>query len=158
MTAAEIRTAEPEDRFAPAVLGTVAMRMRFPPTMRHAERLRSADEAALEAYASARERGGSPVRALSTAILCWLAHCGWADGREARARVREVLLRTRTMGPGDYEDWRIIALGDDVWGAGAPAAIHRLSLDCRTLEIREGHAVETAPADEPQRETAGAEA
>jgi hypothetical protein len=128
--------------------------------MRQPERLRSADEAALEAYACARERGEGPVRALSIAILRWLGHCGWADGREARVRVREVLLRTRTMGPGDYEDWRIIALGDDIWGAGAPAAIHRLSLDCRTLEIREGrpaHPVEAAP-DEPQRETARAEA
>jgi hypothetical protein len=125
--------------------------------MKQAERRRSADEAALEAYAHARERGDRPARALGAAIVQWLRHCGWADGREARARVREVLLRTRTMGPGDYEDWRIIALGDDIWGAGAPAAIHRLSLDCRTLEIGEGRPVEAAPADEAQRETARAE-
>jgi hypothetical protein len=129
--------------------------------MRQAERQRSADEAALDAYAHARDRGYRPGRALSVAIMRWLTCCGWADGREARIRVREVLLRTRTMGPADYEDWRIIALGDDVWGAGAPAAIHRLSLDCRTLDRRGIPAAnDTAPASthEPQREAARAEA
>lgn len=93
-----------------------------------------ADEAALAAYSSARQRGETVDRALSTAILSWLARCDYADGREARARVVEVLLRTHTMGPRDYEDWVIIALGDNIWDAGAPAAIHRLSIDCRALE------------------------
>jgi hypothetical protein len=96
--------------------------------------LREADQAALEAYAQARERGVAHHRALSTAILRWVARCDCVDGREARARVVEVLLRTRTMGPRDYEDWVVVALGKDVWDSGAPAAIHRLSIDCRTLE------------------------
>lgn len=116
--------------------------------MKQVQQQRLADEAALMAYAHARESGDSPVRALNRAILRWLACCGWADGREARARVREVLLRTSTMGPRDYEDWMIIALGDDVWGDGAPAAIHRLSLDCRTLDMQD---VATVEEPEPAR-------
>ena len=105
--------------------------------MTQARLLRQADEAALEVYSRAREQGDTPERALRAAILAWLGRCTSADGRQARARVREVLLRTRAMGPHDYEDWVIIASGDDVWGAGAPAAIHRLSLDCRTLDLRD---------------------
>lgn len=112
--------------------------VRVPPaTMKQAQLLRRADEAALEAYSRARGLGQGPERALSAAIILWLRHCECADGRQARARVREVLLRTRAMAPHDYDDWIIIASGDDVWGAGAPVAIHRLSLDCRTLDLRE---------------------
>jgi hypothetical protein len=121
--------------------------------MKQAVLLRRADEAALEAYAHARGDGHAPERALNAAIVAWLCHCTSADGRQARFRVREVLLRTRAMGPHDYEDWVIIASGDDVWGAGASAAIHRLSLDCRTLDLRD--------AEESRREEfeqAGAEA
>jgi hypothetical protein len=81
--------------------------------------------------------GAAPERAFNVAIVGWLSLCSWADGRQARARVREVLLKTRAMGPRDYEDWVIIASGEDVWGAGAPTAIHRLSLDCRTLDMRD---------------------
>jgi len=105
--------------------------------MSRTEWQRYADEAALQAYAHAQAEGAAPERALSVAIMRWLGCCDWADGCQARARVREVLLRTRAMGPRDYEDWVIIASGDDVWGAGAPAAILRLSLDCRTLDIRD---------------------
>ena len=95
---------------------------------------READEAALFAYADAREQGIAANRALSKAILSWIGKCDWADGREARARVVEVLLRTHTMSPRDYEDWVVLATGKDVWDAGAPAAIHQLSIDCRTLD------------------------
>lgn len=96
--------------------------------------MREADEAALAVYTEARERGELPDRALTAAILRWIARCDCADGREARMRVVEVLLRTRAMGPRDYADWVVVALGKDVWNGGAPAAIHRLSIDCRTLE------------------------
>jgi hypothetical protein len=105
--------------------------------MRKSEQQRRADEAALEGYARARTEGASPERAFNVAILRWLGCCRWADGRQARVRVREVLLRNRAMGPRDYEDWVILASGEDVWGAGAPAAIHRLSLDCRTLDMHD---------------------
>jgi hypothetical protein len=120
--------------------------------MTQAALLRRADEAALEVYSRTRGDGLAPERALNAAIIAWLRHCTSADGRQARARVREVLLRTRAMGPHDYEDWVIIASGDDVWGAGAPAAIHRLSLDCRTLDLRD-----VADGRHEEFEEAGAE-
>jgi hypothetical protein len=58
------------------------------------------------------------------------------------------------MGPRDYADWVVVALGKDVWTEGAPAAIHRLSIDCRTLEndaaaaADRQHELEQAGADE----------
>ena len=116
--------------------------------------MRDADEAALAGYTEARERGEPPDRALTAAILRWVVRCDCADGREARTRVVEVLLRTRTMGPRDYADWVVVALGKDVWTEGAPAAIHRLSIDCRTLEndaaaaADRQHELEQAGADE----------
>lgn len=118
--------------------------------MRQAQLLRRADEAALNTYSRARGLGQAPERALNAAIIAWLRHCDGADGREARARVREVLLRTRTIAPHDYDDWIIIASGDDVWGAGAPVAIHRLSLDCRTLDLREAAESSAAEAEEAE--------
>src|SRR5690349_7381758 len=98
---------------------------------------READEAALVAYADARERGIAADRALNRAILSWIGKCDWADGREARARVVEVLLRTHIMSPRDYADWVVLATGNDIWDAGPPAAIHQLSIDCRTLDTDE---------------------
>jgi hypothetical protein len=96
--------------------------------------MREADEAALETYAAARERGEAPDRALTASIRSWVARCDCVDGREARTRVVEVLLRTRTMGPRDYADWVVVALGKDVWDSGAPAAVERLPLDRRTVD------------------------
>ncbi|HEX2115464.1 MAG TPA: hypothetical protein VHM01_13750 [Alphaproteobacteria bacterium] len=82
-----------------------------------------------------RGQGETHERAISRAILAWLRHCTWADGREARIRVTQVLLAARAMAPRDYEDWVIVALGDEMWGEGVPAAIYRLSIDCRALDI-----------------------
>jgi hypothetical protein len=103
--------------------------------MRDAPQQRQADRAAHDVYLRLRGEGGTHERAISQAILAWLSHCTWADGREARIRVTQVLLATRAMAPRDYEDWVILALGDEVWGEGVPAAIYRLSIDCRALDI-----------------------
>jgi hypothetical protein len=55
------------------------------------------------------------------------------------------------MAPRDYEDWVILASGDALWEEDAPAAIHRLSIDCRAIEI----AVEAARIED--YEAVGAE-
>jgi hypothetical protein len=103
--------------------------------MRYASRRKEADQTALEVYAGLRGGGAAHERALNQAIVGWLGLCPWADGREARQRVREVLLRARTMAPRNYDDWVIVAAGSELWGAGAPVAIHELSVRCRALDI-----------------------
>jgi hypothetical protein len=96
---------------------------------------RQADQAALEIYLRLRSDSEPHERAIQRAILLWLSRCDWVDGREARIRVTQLLLVTRAMAPRNYEDWVILALGNDLWKEGVPAAIHRLSVHCRALEI-----------------------
>jgi hypothetical protein len=103
--------------------------------MRAALQQSQVDQAALETYLLVRADGGTHDCALRRAILLWLRHFPCADGREARIRVTQVLSSAQAMAPRDYDDWLILASGDALWGEGAPAAIHRLSIDCRALGI-----------------------
>jgi hypothetical protein len=96
---------------------------------------RQADQAALDIYLHMRGEGEAHERAIQRAIFAWLSRCDWVDGREARIRVTQLLLVSRAMAPHDFEDWVILALGNDLWNEGVPAAVHRLSVHCRALEI-----------------------
>jgi hypothetical protein len=92
-------------------------------------------QAAVDLYLRLTAAGEPHETALRGAILLWLRHCDRADGREARLCVVQALLAARAMAPRDYEDWVILASGEALWEEDAPAAIHRLSIDCRAIEI-----------------------
>jgi hypothetical protein len=101
--------------------------------MRTITQQRQADQAALDAYLRSRRDGQPQERALNAAVFRWVQHCGWVDGRLARARVAAILLRAQVAVPADYEGWLIAASGSDAWQQGALSAIRRLSVQCRSL-------------------------
>jgi hypothetical protein len=101
----------------------------------HRTSQRRADEAALGAYFRSRREGQAHHRALSAAILGWIANAGWADGRDARAHVLAEL-RAHGVVPVDHEDWIATAPFSEAWQHGAKAAIRRLSAECRVIALR----------------------
>jgi hypothetical protein len=50
-----------------------------------------ANQAALNVFIKARDEGRARGLALNLAITTWFARCPWADGRDARARVLELV-------------------------------------------------------------------
>lgn len=102
---------------------------------RHQASQRRADEAALQAYLQSRREGQPHRRAVSAAILGWIANAGWADGRDARARVI-AKLRAHGVVPVDREDWIATASFSEAWRDGPKAAIRRLSAECRVIPVR----------------------
>ena len=58
----------------------------------------AANQAALNAYFKARGDGRAYASAVNIAITVWFARCPWADGRDARTRVLELLQDLETSG------------------------------------------------------------
>jgi len=57
-----------------------------------------ANQAALTAFLKARSEGRAHGSALNIAITVWFALCPWADGRDARTRVLELVQDLETAG------------------------------------------------------------
>ncbi len=57
-----------------------------------------ANQAALNAFVKARAEGRAYGLALNIAITVWFARCPWADGRDARTRVLELVQDLETAG------------------------------------------------------------
>jgi hypothetical protein len=124
--------------------------------MRTTSQEHQADQAALDAYRRSRHEGQPHERALNTAVFRWIQHCGWVDGRLARAWVKVLLIRAQVAMPDDYEGWVIAATGSDAWQQGALPAIRRLSIQCRGL-IAPSRSVDGRETGTEPFETIGAE-
>jgi hypothetical protein len=64
-----------------------------------------ANRAALDAFVKARGEGRDHGLALNIAITVWFAQCPWADGRDARTRVIELVqdLETSNAAPAQLD-------------------------------------------------------